>query len=595
MKRWILERFSRKLTAAFVSLLVAAMGVSALIVTSVLKERMTDELLDRLQAQARLIGAQLPAGALAAAAADPHALNALAHRLGGACGCRVTFIRPDGRVFGDSSVEDAKLGGLENHLNRPEIQEALQGREGHSIRRSSTVGDDLLYAAAPLPSSAGETGVVRVAMPLTQVRGRIERIRRAIAWGGGALLIVAVAAALWLAGSISRPVSEMSGVARRLAQKDYAARVRAFPSDELGTLGRSLNFLAERIAATVLELSSEKAQLEAMLSGMVEGVLAVDADGRVIMTNAALERLFSLETRTAIGRPLTDAIRQNQLIGILQTVLKELKPRVDEIQLFSPEERVLESHAVPLMDGTECRGAMLVLHDVTPLRRLERMRREFVANVSHELRTPVASIRGFAETLRDGAKDDPEHRDDFIGSIVAESEHMGRLVDDLLDLAAIESGRRAPSKSEVALEELAAEALEQLKPIAKKRGVTLVLETSAGARVQADRGQLRQVFTNLLDNAVKFNRDGGRVAVRVSKESGSARVTIEDTGLGIPEADLPRIFERFYRVDKARTRELGGTGLGLSIVKHIVEAHGGEVSASSVEGRGSTVSFTLPA
>lgn len=409
------------------------------------------------------------------------------------------------------------------------------------------------------------------------------------------LLLGGLGLALALARRVGRPVEELSIAAGRLASGEYGARVRRLPGDALGRLGEAFNLMAGGVQAAVLELSRDRARLGAILDNMVEGVLAVDADGGVLALNPALRRLFSIQEERVEGKPFLELLRHSQLSELLQATLREGTGRSAEIQVFAPEERCFEAHAAPLPQEGGGRGALLVLHDITRLRKLEQMRRDLVANVSHELRTPLASIKGFAETLRLGALEDKKHRLEFVENIERDADRLSRLVDDLLDLSALESGQRRPALEPVLCLELARDAADSLRPLARRREVSLEVQEQGGLpSVAGDRAQLRQVFLNLLDNAVKFNRPGGSVRVRAEASGGWLTLAVEDTGRGIPPEDLPRVFERFYRVDKARSREQGGTGLGLAIAKHILEAHGGSVSVESEPGRGSTFRVRLP-
>jgi two-component system phosphate regulon sensor histidine kinase PhoR len=414
-------------------------------------------------------------------------------------------------------------------------------------------------------------------------------------------LLAGAAAAAILAAAVARrlhrAVGEMTDSARRLAGGDYSARVRDLPGGSLGRLGATINDLAARVQETVGELSRDKAQLSAVLDQMTEAVVAVDAAGSVLVVNPALSRLLVIDAEAARGRRYIETLRHNGIVGLLGAVLRGAKPLAQEVRLFAPEELVFDAHAAPLMQDGRVAGALLVLHDITRLRRLEQVRRDFVANVSHELRTPLSSIKGYAETLLAGAIDDPENRLDFVRTIEEHANRLTKLVDDLLDLSAIESGHRAPRLSTVDLTAVLAETAHGFAPIAEERRVKLeVAEPPPGLpRAMADPDQLRQILANLLDNALKYTETGGAVAVSAEAWKDGVRVTVRDTGVGIPEADLPRVFERFYRVDKARSREAGGTGLGLSIVKHLVEAQGGEVSVESRQPGGSAFRFTLRA
>lgn len=414
-------------------------------------------------------------------------------------------------------------------------------------------------------------------------------------WQAAWILIVGIlgcaAGYFWSVLRSRRSVDEISQFVGRLSQGDYRVRV----PEELGSVSGTLNQLALRIQDTIGDLSREKVQLSAILANMVEGVVAVDSQARVLAINPTMSALFGMSETSVRGKPLLEALRHSQLNELLKDVLKNGKPRSEELRIFSREERVFEAHAVPLTSEGNADGALLVLHDITRTRKLEQVRREFVANVSHELRTPLTSIKGFVETLRQGAMRDEGHRDEFLEEIEKASDRLIVLVDDLLELAAIESGKRPLALEPFDVLEVAKEAALSMKPQAEHKKVVIeIQESETPMQIRADRSQILRVLTNLLDNAIKYNLEHGRIGVRAESREGIVAVEVKDTGPGIPPEDLSRLFERFYRVDKGRSVELGGTGLGLSIVKHIVEAHGGKISVVSELGSGSAFTFTLP-
>jgi two-component system, OmpR family, phosphate regulon sensor histidine kinase PhoR len=570
------RRFAPRLALAVGGLLAAAVGALGWAFAEELRRELTGDLTAALVTESKLAALQggSPAGAASRAAA--------------ACGCRATVVAPDGRVLADSELDAAGLAKAENHAARPEVAAALAGRTGHAVRRSATVGVDMLYAAAPGPGGTA----VRLALPLTQVARRVSAARAYVLWAALAVLAAALAAAWLLARAAGGPLEDMAAAAAKLAAGDYAARVRGVaPGDERGVLADTLNELAARVEGTVAELTKEHGQFAAVLGQMAEGVVAVDGEGRVLLANPALSRLLGVDAGAAKGRPFVESLRHAGASELLASVLREGRAVSKELRLFAPEELMFDAHCAPLPQG----GALLVLHDITRLRRLEQVRRDFVANVSHELRTPLSSIRGFAETLREGAVDDEENRLGFLKTIEEQAIGLQKLVDDLLDLSAIESGHRPPKLAPVELGPLVRETLRRFGPAAAERGVALAASLPDRlAPALADADQTRQVLANLVDNAVKYTEKGGRVDVSARPAGGGLVVDVRDTGAGIPAPDLPRVFERFYRVEKARTREAGGTGLGLAIVKHLVEAQGGRVSVESRQPGGSTFSFFLP-
>jgi two-component system phosphate regulon sensor histidine kinase PhoR len=570
-----LRRFSTRLSLAFGLIFACGMAATNLLLGRIWRVNLLEEMTENLYSQADLIEAKLSGGP-----------SEDARRLSKACASRFTLIGRDGAVLGDSALSDEQVRSAPNHKYRPEVSEALGGRRGSSIRYSETLRGEMLYAAVP-----SATGVVRTALPLGKVRGKIGGMRKVITAATCVMLLAVLLAAWGLSRSISRPVQDLSRAAQRLANGDYGVRIRRLPPDEHGLLGENLNLLAEKIQESIREISREKGQLSAILLNMIEAVVAVDDSGRILAVNPAFCSMFAwVEVEQARGRGFLEVLRHSRLDALLRTVLKEKRAVSDEIRVFASEERIFEAHAAPL--GT---GALLVLHDITRLRKLEQVRKDFVANVSHELRTPLASIQAFAETLRRGGIDDSAHRMEFVEAIENGARRMARLIDDLLELSAIESGKRPPKLEALSLPEVAGDAARPLMHSARQRGISIDLAFPASLPlVRADRLQLLQVLTNLIDNAVKFNKDRGSVRVSAEGSPGRVFVSVADTGCGIPAEDLPRIFERFYRVDKARSRELGGTGLGLAIVKHIVEAHGGTVAVESPPGKGSIFRFTLP-
>lgn len=571
------RRFAPRLALAVGALLAAVVGALGWAFAEELRRELVSDLTASLVTEARLASLQ----------AVPPA--EVARRASEACACRATVVNQDGSLAADSELDAAGLAKAENHATRPEVAAALAGGTGSAVRRSATVGVDMLYAAAPAPKGS----VLRLALPLTRVQRRVAAARTYVLWAALSVLAAALLAAWLLARAAGAPLEQMAETAARLAAGDYGARVRGVaPGDERGLLADTLNELAGAVQRTVGDLTKEHAQFAAVLDQMAEAVIAVDGEGRVLLANPALSRLLGVDAQAAAGRPFVESLRHNGAAELLSSVLREGKAASKELRLFTPEELVFDAAAAPLLQG----GALLVMHDITRLRRLEQVRRDFVANVSHELRTPLSSIRGFAETLREGAVEDTENRLGFLKTIEEQALGLQKLVDDLLDLSAIESGHRPPKLAPVDLAPLIRETLSRFGRPAGERGVVLSASLpDALPRALADGDQVRQVVANLVDNAVKYTDKGGRVEVSARAAGGGLVVDVRDTGLGIPAADLPRVFERFYRVDKARTREAGGTGLGLAIVKHLVEAQGGKVSVESRQPGGSTFSFFLPA
>ncbi len=547
---------------------------------------------ERLLAEARLAGEALPwtAGA---------PLDAACTQLAADLGVRLTVIAADGRVLGESARSSESL---ENHGDRPEVRAALKNGQGRAVRQSGTIGVLLLYTAWR-ETRGDAVRVVRTALPLTAVAGNVAHLRRLLVIGLLAAMLLGLATSLVLSRRVLRRIQRLVGFARAVAGGAPAPYLAPERRDDLGVLEAQLAEMAREVTATIAALRVERERLEAILRGMVEGVLVTDLVGRVALMNERARELLGLPAgHDGAGRPLVEVARQPQVSEMLRELAGGETVVSRDLTLEGAERTTLQVNGALLCgpDGQPF-GYVLVLHDVTELRRLEVVRRDFVANVSHELRTPLTAIKGYAETLLGSAGDDREARRRFLSVIDRHSERLGRLIDDLLTLSDLELGRTPLRLGTVAVGPAVEDVLQILSDTAKRVGVEL------GARVdptspalEADADRFRQVLINLVDNAIKYTPGGGRVSVRAvaargAEHHGMVEIAVEDTGVGIPAQDLPRLTERFFRVDKGRSRALGGTGLGLAIVKHIVQAHGGELGITSAVGRGTTVRVLWPA
>ena len=509
---------------------------------------------------------------------------------------RITIIASDGSVVADSQVPLAEL---DNHKRREEVVQALRepGGVGIAVRGSSTLNVDLMYLALRVDRPGEDPYVIRVAMPMTKLQQRVGALTRLV-WVTTAVTgLIALGLAYWLANRIVRPLHELIRGAEQIASGDYGHRVFAGEGAEVGTLSRSFNHMSERLAAQFAQIDEDRQQLRTVLSSMVEGVIAIDPDQKILFANDRAGELLDFNPRTAVGRHLWELIRQRPLQTVIQSALAEDDTQHQTLALTLPGARSLAVQ-VARLPGVRPRAAVLVFHDNTALRRLERLRQEFVANVSHELKTPLAIIKVCIETLIDGGVDDPAFRDRSLHRVADQTERLHNLIIDLLRLARIESETEAFTMEELDLGEVATRCLERSRSLAETKRMSLTtLPPSAGsppALVWIDEEAADQILENLVNNAIKYTPDGGRVTVRWAVEGEKVVLEVSDTGIGIPEAELPRIFERFYRVDKARSRELGGTGLGLSIVKHLVGAMQGTVRAESAVGIGSTFTIHFP-
>jgi two-component system phosphate regulon sensor histidine kinase PhoR len=518
----------------------------------------------------------------------------LAAAIGTVIKARVTLIAPNGTVIGDSDVGQERLAQLENHLQRPEVQEALKNGSGSALRYSDTLRISMLYSAMTYGSGSTD-GIIRLALPLEYLASAKNTLHSVV---GGATVITILIALLFsyaLSNLTSRPLRNMADAAARIGYGGSNAKIPVVSDDEIGMLATVLNDMSERIEDQVQRLSAEKQRLDTILRSMGEGVMVTAPDGVITLVNPAFRRLFSI-TGEVEGKKLVEISRHPDLLEAFNDLGKpDVNELVREISL-KPNDCTLFTHWVPLkVDGVR-QGIVAVFHDITDLKKAENMRRDFVANVSHELRTPVTIIKGYAETLLDGAlESDPARAIRFVEIISSHSERLTNLINDILTLSSLESKETLLELNPIDASGTIAKACMLLQERAVKKNIAIINESIGGAlpRVTADQGRLEQVVVNLLENAIKYTPDGGTIRLFTEDDGAFIKVSVADTGIGIPFKDLPRIFERFYRVDEARTREQGGTGLGLAIVKHIVQLHGGKVSVASEPGKGSMFSFTL--
>ncbi len=521
-------------------------------------------------------------------------LDKIADKIGKNLKLRVTIISLDGSVFVDSELNIVELIWVENHLYRPEVQQALKSKIGESKRFSTTVKKDMLYIAT-LYGKNKTQNIIRLAIPLVEIELISGRVKKMLTASLLFAFILAIIISFLASVFISKPIREISLITRDVARGNFSKRVPISSNDEIGDLSKAFNYMSEQIKLKLHEVNLSKSRLEAVLLSMFEGVMVVDSGGTILLMNQTLKD-FLLVKDEPVGRKPIEIIRNIEIQEITDCALKaNCGVETCEIFVLTPKEKILSVHATPVIREGKPEGAVLVFYDITSLRQLEKVRRDFVANVSHELRTPISSIKGYAETLIDGALEDKKNAKDFLKIIYSDSSRLARLIDDLLDLSKIESGKLKLTLKPTALEPVIKRIVSGLNKQAKDKSIKIQIDIPLYLpNILADEARIAQVLLNLIDNAIKYNQQKGVITISAKEKNKFVQVDISDTGVGIPEKDLPRLFERFYRVDKARSRELGGTGLGLSIVKHIVSAHHGEVSVQSVLGQGSTFSFTIP-
>ncbi len=514
--------------------------------------------------------------------------------IGAKTGHRVTFLDPDGRVIGDS-WEEAHL--MENHLDRPEIQAALRLGKGFSQGYSTTLTKEMYYVALVLEGEKGIEGIIRLAVPFSFIRNNISQWRTILITGLFLTLFLSLLLNLRFSNKIIRPLEEVGKVAKAIAGGDFKKRVTYKQNDELGTLAMTINNMGDKLQQNVERMAYEKNRLETVMSVMTSGVILCNERGEVDFINNAVEAILGFAKEKVIGQPVNIAFRNYLLYSQLQEVLAKGEIKTFDLNLFFPETRVFQVHMIPIMNyAAKTTGALAVLYDITGLRSLERMRSEFAANVSHELRTPLTTIKGYAETLLDETNwCDKETVSRFLRIIDKEAERLARIMDDLLKLSQIESNKGVMKKQKVIINETVREAISLLEQQAAAKGLEVRLEAELeGCNVQGDPDWLLQLFIDLFDNAIKYTPEGGKIVFTLGKKGNEYTVAVSDTGIGIAAEDLPYIFERFYRADKARSRRLGGTGLGLAVVKHIVEAHNARIEVKSAPGEGSTFTVFFP-
>lgn len=515
-------------------------------------------------------------------------LDEILDELGRATDARFTFVDRYGTVLGDSEFDGPALAALENHAGRPEIRAAQRTGEGASVRYSRSLDADLLYRARRVATGPWSGGVIRMAVPLTRVEAAQTHARRELLVATLVGLVLTAIGGGLLARYLSRPIRELQQTAHKLTDGDLSARAHVATGDELEDLASGLNAAAAALADQVGRVNAEKDQLMAVVEGMVEGVVVTDPAGRIVLSNAALREMF-LPTGPAEGRTPIEALRNAEAADAVAQASAPGQVVVREVRVSWPVERVLALHAAGLKAG----GAVGVFHDVTTRKRVEESRRDFVANVSHELQTPLATLAGYGEALG-GSIGDPERVGEIADVIRRQSGRMSVLVRNLLELSRLESEGFVPAYERVEIEALLREVVEVWTGRALAQGLSLTMRVDSGLATNADRGLLHQALTNLVENAVRYVPPGGEIEVGARARAEAVELFVQDTGEGIPREDQPRIFERFYRVEKGRARAHGGTGLGLAIVKHIAEVHGGWVELDSAPGRGSTFRIILP-
>ncbi len=524
-------------------------------------------------------------------------IKSIVPELGKKIGVRITVIDKDGIVIGDSEHDPATM---ENHAGRPEVREAISKGVGKSRRYSTTIKKDLFYVAVPLKDEKDETkAIVRTALPLSFIEKAFSSIKSKIIYIGLILTIFAFLLSLASSRAITRPLDKIIAVSEEIAKGNFNVNIPIADKGEIGKVNLALIRMAEKLDELFKEVSLEKNQLEAVLSAMSEGVMVIGGNGKVVLINRALKDMFSIRD-VSLGRSYWEVLRNIEIAELVEDTLKSRKAEKKEISLLYPIEKYYLASCIPLNSSEE--GAIVVMFDITEFKRLEKIKADFVANVSHELRTPLTAIKGYIETLESEAYENSEERSHFLNIIKRHTDRLINIVSDLLVLSEIERKEvlwEEESKTvfeEIDFKQIVSSSLEAIKSKIEEKNLRVSLDIKEGLPpYRGDGFLLEQMLINLIDNAAKYTPEGGTIGVEISKSDSRFIIEVFDTGIGIPKEHLPRIFERFYRVDRTRSRKLGGTGLGLSIVKHIVIMHGGKIEVQSEVGKGSRFIITLPA
>jgi two-component system phosphate regulon sensor histidine kinase PhoR len=570
-----------RITVSFILVVLVIMGILGVYLVNSTRNFQLDNLRSQLENEARITAeASLP-GFLSPD--EPSNLDALAKKLGAEIETRITIIALNGTVLGDSEEDPSAM---ENHANRPEIVDALATGVGESTRYSTTVGQKMMYVAVPIIHQNEALGVARVSLPLTAVENLVHRVTVSIITATAVAALLVILAAWVIARITTRPIRKLTAASHRITSGELGQKITIEAKDEVGELTHAFNEMSAKTKELVEAISEDRTRLATILENMTDAVIMIDSEGNISLANRAAEKLFNI--KEAKNKPLIEAVRDHEVNELLKLCLRKAKMQAVQYE-SSISKRYLRAVAIPIAHSS----VLLLFQDLTELRNLQTTRRELIGNISHEFRTPLAGIKAMVETLGGGAIDDKNVARDFLTRIDSEVDRLTQLVAELTELSRIETGKAELKKEPVNLNQLVEEVISQLSPQVERQKLSISQDCATDLpSVPADKDRVRQVIANLVHNAIKFTRPGGKITITTKTLEESVVVDIADTGIGIPKEDLARVFERFYKGDKARAGE--GTGMGLAIAKHVVEAHGGSIWVRSEEGKGSTFSFSLP-
>jgi two-component system phosphate regulon sensor histidine kinase PhoR len=585
-KRLLWQLFPSYLLITLISLLAASWYAS-----EAMRHFFMDQIATDLKARAGLLEKQIT-GLLSPLRSET--IDALCKEAGRLSATRITVILPDGTVIGDSR-ETPRL--MDNHGNRPEIITALSGETGKSLRFSKTLMQRMLYVAVPIRDDRDIAAVLRTSLPATAVETEIRSIQLKIVLGGCIIALLAAGISWIISRRISRPIEQMKKGAELFANGDLSHRLTFPDTEEMAGLAEAMNQMAVQLDNRIETISRQRNQLETVLASMLEGVIAVDSEERIVSINQVAAQLFENEPANCQDKSIQEVIRSPALQQFIRRALNNPHPAEEDIIVYQNEERVIDVKSSPLLDAVQQQmGTLVVFNDVTQLRRLENMRRDFVANVSHEIKTPLTAIKGFVETLQQGKVEKVDEKERFLGIIQKHVDRLNAIIEDLLTLSRIEQEDESKeiNREKVNLEDVFQSAIEICRPKAEEKHIHIDFDCEKGTTAIFDPTLIEQAMVNLLGNALKYSEPQSTVLVKSHQQNSEVIISVQDHGIGIAQKHLPRLFERFYRVDKARSRNMGGTGLGLAIVKHIAQAHGGHVTVESKLGEGSCFSIHLP-
>ncbi len=580
-----MRSFQWRITIPIIILIIASMLVLGIYLNSSVRNSQLDNLRFQLEQEAK-ITAEASMPSLLGQGDNP---DTLAKKIGQDIDSRITIIGPDGMVLGDS-IEDPTT--MENHATRPEVKDALATGIGESTRYSTTLKEQMMYVAVTIKNQNEVVGIARVALPLTTVEDSVNRVTWIIILATIIIAVLAVLAVWLIARIMTRPIRQLTKASKGIAAGQLGQKINVSTKDEIGQLAQAFNEMSSNLKTTVDTMSAEKTKLSSILANMADGVIMTDVNADIILANRAASELFGFKEVNVTNKPVIEVVHDHEVDEILKRCLKTSTEQTTQFE-SGLNKRFLRAIAVPLQNQGRLNGTLILLQDLTELKNLQTMRRDLVGNISHELRTPIAGIKAMVETLHDGAVNNKKTAADFLTRIEGEVDHLSQIVAELTQLSRIETGEAKLKKESVDLNALVDDVLTEMKPLVERQQVALSKKLKSGLpSVPADKDRIRQTLINLVHNAIKYNNPDGKVTVTTDYNKNAVTVGVADTGIGISKDDLPHVFERFYKADKARAGS--GSGLGLAIAKHTIQAHGGEINAQSEEGKGSVFTFTLP-